>query len=417
VVTYITYGKSSYLFALLWHYVPGISSLRVWSRMNIILVPILGWLLASAYVHFESLLTAPQPGGRVAGNLRPLAILSAILAAAFAWQLYANAHWRDDYWTQYYAGGVFQDGVLTALGVYLKHVATASIVLALMAGAGVAGLLVVLSKIPANLRFRAGAIAGLVALAALLTMYFAGDSVRQITREQLIAIAEVSSIAFGVLSFAVLAVLLIGVPRLPSGSPLRAGALVTVVALAALDLWVVGPWTWAFAVWPASPRREFNIAQQNLDSFHVPRVNQQGLVLEGPFTVGPMDNWYFQRYNDFLRKGEREPAAKELLLGMVDGRKLRFSQAIDHASIQAFLDDARQFVGVERVVAYDGDELSVEVQAPADGYLSFIDNWDPDWEASVNGSPVSIELLFGTFKSVRLPAGKHLVVFRYRPFH
>ncbi len=49
------------------------------------------------------------------------------------------------------------------------------------------------------------------------------------------------------------------------------------------------------------------------------------------------------------------------------------------------------------------------------GYLSFIDNWDPDWKAWVDGQPVEIELLFGTFKSVRLTPGKHKVRFSYQP--
>jgi hypothetical protein len=105
------------------------------------------------------------------------------------------------------------------------------------------------------------------------------------------------------------------------------------------------------------------------------------------------------------------------LLDMVDGRKLFFSEAIGHVSVRAFLDDATRFTAIDRVITYTGDELFFRVAAPIEGHLSFIDNWDADWEASVDGRPVPIEHLFGTFKSVRVRAGTHSVRFVYRPLH
>lgn len=57
IIIYITYGKNSALFIFLWKYMPFFSSFRYWNRMNIILVPIIGWLLAIAYNHFEVLIS------------------------------------------------------------------------------------------------------------------------------------------------------------------------------------------------------------------------------------------------------------------------------------------------------------------------------------------------------------------------
>jgi hypothetical protein len=53
-----------------------------------------------------------------------------------------------------------------------------------------------------------------------------------------------------------------------------------------------------------------------------------------------------------------------------------------------------------KIVTYIGDKLVVNVYAPRDGLLSFIDNWDKDWRATVDGEPAPIYLLLGTFKSV-----------------
>jgi hypothetical protein len=59
--------------------------------------------------------------------------------------------------------------------------------------------------------------------------------------------------------------------------------------------------------------------------------------------------------------------------------------------------------------------LLVEVDVPRPGYFSFIDNWDENWTVRVDGKAVEIELLFGTFKSVRLDAGRHEVCMAYCP--
>jgi uncharacterized membrane protein YfhO len=67
------------------------------------------------------------------------------------------------------------------------------------------------------------------------------------------------------------------------------------------------------------------------------------------------------------------------------------------------------------VNVYNGDVLKLTVSAPTDGYISFIDNWDPNWKATLDDHSVQIELLFGTFKSLKIPVGVHKVVFAYCP--
>jgi hypothetical protein len=69
-IVFITYGRRSPLFVLLWHYLPFFSRLRVWGRLNIVLVPIFAWLLAIAYSHFEKILKG-EPGGGPRTNRIP----------------------------------------------------------------------------------------------------------------------------------------------------------------------------------------------------------------------------------------------------------------------------------------------------------------------------------------------------------
>jgi hypothetical protein len=67
------------------------------------------------------------------------------------------------------------------------------------------------------------------------------------------------------------------------------------------------------------------------------------------------------------------------------------------------------------VLYYDGDTLRLDVQLNQPAWLSYIDNWDPNGRATRDGKNVPIELLFGSYKAVLLPAGKSTVEFSYQP--
>jgi hypothetical protein len=367
VVTYITYGRNSYLFWLLWHYVPTYANLRVWARMNIVLVPILAWLVAIGYQHFESLL-AGRGGDRERRrpDWRVILTVCALTGLVVAAQLHARAHeWHDGYWTNYYAPGIAHGKYIGGLIDYL-------------AACGVKVAVTPETAVQAEQAFVLAAVVSGLALAAILTIapFFrrAGQAL-----PRLVAIAAVT--------------------------------------IAAADMWVVGPWAWADTVLPAEgARTPYRIADRNTQSFDVPRRDWFGLSPSGSFAVGVMDNWYFERYVHFLGEGRKEPEALKQLLGMNDGRKIFFSERIGHPSIEAFLADANRFAQAARASRYTGDEITIRVSAPTPGFVSFIDNWDPDWTAAVDDTRVPIERLFGTFKSVPVPAGSHVVTFAYRPF-
>jgi hypothetical protein len=59
-VSSVTYGRDSRLFVWLWSHWPFFSRLRVWGRMNVILLLPLAWLLAAAYSWWEGWLERPK---------------------------------------------------------------------------------------------------------------------------------------------------------------------------------------------------------------------------------------------------------------------------------------------------------------------------------------------------------------------
>jgi uncharacterized membrane protein YfhO len=103
-----------------------------------------------------------------------------------------------------------------------------------------------------------------------------------------------------------------------------------------------------------------------------------------------------------------------MLLGVRDGRRLYCVRRIDHTTPESLLQD--DLGARTKVLRYTGDLLEVEVQSNSPGYLCFIDNWDPDWKATVDGRPVPLERVLGTFKAVAIGAGTSRVQFAYRPF-
>lgn len=337
-ITYITYGSNSYFFSFLWKYLPFFSRLRIWSRMNIILVPIIAWLLAIAYEHFEqhifqkkSFKNKLQATYIITGTYLCVLIIQ---FDAFTNKLY------DNYWTWYF---------------------------------------------------------------------------------RYVADKDVLFIIFGFLAFiSILFVVKLALKNNFQSPHFLSTVLTGFILISVLDMSSVGTNMWMSSATLATPKRsKLNIEQLNLKSFTVPRTESGTLSINSTFIVGNKEtkrfNWYFNRYVNFLENTETQLNDRRKLLGVMDGKKLYFSQSINYNKIGAFLDDAAQFNDFERLISYTGDKLVLDVNAIKDGYLSFIDNWDSDWEARVDNQITPIERLFGLFKSVYLTAGEHRVVFAYRP--
>ncbi len=68
-----------------------------------------------------------------------------------------------------------------------------------------------------------------------------------------------------------------------------------------------------------------------------------------------------------------------------------------------------------RIVRYEDARMEVEFEAAEKGWLWLGDAWYPGWEAELDVEPVEILRANAAFRAVPVPAGRHTVVFRYRP--
>ena len=355
VISYISYGADSYLFDFLWRFLPGFSQLRAWGRVNIVLLPLIALLLARSYDHFEELLGLSEEvdkGRGKTGWALAIIAISAAIVLAGQWWLYVHKSFNF-YWLYFFSNFHGWEAV-----------------------------------------FIFATIASFILLAGLL-------------------------------------VLSIWWPLASSKS--LAAVVVLCVAIAAIDMRQVGSEQWSY---PASHdqavRRRLGISNALIRALSTPRDNMRETIsLDQSFHAGYIWNWYFERYTAFHGRvfsldgpnrivDPEEAPWMGRLLGLYDGTRLFVSTRIDHSSVREFFEDSDKTVYDVQpqviVEAYDGDRLVLDVSTRGPMFLNFIDNWDADWVARINGRPAEIEKLFGTFKSVRLEAGKSKVEFLYCPF-
>jgi hypothetical protein len=71
--------------------------------------------------------------------------------------------------------------------------------------------------------------------------------------------------------------------------------------------------------------------------------------------------------------------------------------------------------GTVHFVRNDPEDVRIEVDAPARGFLFLADQYFPGWSAVVNGQPTPIQRANFAFRLVEVPAGPSTVAFRYAP--
>jgi hypothetical protein len=191
--------------------------------------------------------------------------------------------------------------------------------------------------------------------------------------------------------------------------------------IATLDLWHVGAYSWWAGTMTTGEdaRTAYNIPGRIIpESLLYNRevmLQPSQVSLKPTFSVGYAVDWYFQDYLDFYHAHNFEKEQRSILLSVDGWQRIFLSRAIDYETISAFLDDSTGYAGEYEVDFFNGDRLELTVHTEENGYISYIDNWDPYWQATVNGIDADVEKLFNAFKAVRVEEGTSKVIFHYKP--
>jgi hypothetical protein len=367
LVTYFTWGADSILFTAVWHHVPVLDQMRVWGRLNIVLIPALALLLAFALQHFLLLLENARK--RPAGARIFVTALAVLSIGIFAAQVYmAATRIFDEYWGTYFKSPSVNWSNASGLAQLLSY--------------------------PFNENYFAA-----------MTVLSAGS---------------------------LFALWLLALRRL---SPIRPAPVVaSVIALSVVDLFYVANFQWAFPFYHVDVARISASGLVNA-GFGKPRRLAGNTVdpVGYAHNVGVLDNWNFMRHANIFGRffdahGEPQPgvppaeiaAARRLYGADERAQRIFFTSHIDFNSPGDFIADVDATTDRGHAAAiiefYDGDVLRLKVRTAESVWLSVIDNWDPNWHATIDGREVAMTLLFRSYKSVYLDVpGEHAITFSYRP--
>ena len=76
---------------------------------------------------------------------------------------------------------------------------------------------------------------------------------------------------------------------------------------------------------------------------------------------------------------------------------------------------ARENEGGAEITSRTLNSMTVRVDSPRAGWLVVAESWDAGWTAKLDGGPAAVLPGNYAFRTMRIPAGQHVIEFVYRP--
>ena len=103
-------------------------------------------------------------------------------------------------------------------------------------------------------------------------------------------------------------------------------------------------------------------------------------------------------------------------------KKFFFTKNLFHNNINEFLNDSTVNEKKYNILIninyklYTGDEVYFTINSDTEGFITFVDNWAPGWRATNNNKPSKIYKMFNAYKSVKVYKGENKIRMKYTFF-
>lgn len=152
------------------------------------------------------------------------------------------------------------------------------------------------------------------------------------------------------------------------------------------------------------------------------------------FNINHINNWgnenhvilfkkYFDLKGNLIDNNNKQTVTNvRLFFGLDDNAKrIFYSKKLEYKNISEYInasniDEVKENF-LFNIIQYNGDLLVFRVEASHEGWVSFIDTWDHNWQVFINGEKKEIKKLFGAYKTVKINPGVSTIKFIYKPFN
>jgi hypothetical protein len=113
--------------------------------------------------------------------------------------------------------------------------------------------------------------------------------------------------------------------------------------------------------------------------------------------------------------GQARLATGEAALAALADPRLDLRREVVLAEGQEMDGAADLFTGTSRLVELRPDRVRIEAELSRPGFVVLVDGYDPGWRAEIDGRAAPVLRANVAFRAVAVPAGRHIVDYRYRP--
>jgi len=172
-------------------------------------------------------------------------------------------------------------------------------------------------------------------------------------------------------------------------------------------------------------------------TFNNPRLSKQvhgnNYFRDKAFTINNFLNWGNKFHNQifwkyFNKNGSiKENLSKKQIKNVFHffgldkfNKKIFFSSNINFSNPVEFIDESLSFedknIKTYKISDFGNNFIDIEFTSNEDGWITYVDNNDIFWHATINKAEVKISSLMGTYKSINFVNGNNKLKLNYEPF-